>query len=68
MAGSVMFLLALAPGLPFLPFALLGGILAFMAYIDPAPQSGGARPSRMPRCAKPPTSPPTKCASRSRNR
>jgi flagellar biosynthesis protein FlhA len=35
MAGSVMFLLALAPGLPFLPFALLGSILSFMAYMIP---------------------------------
>ena len=30
-----MFLLALAPGLPFVPFALLGSILAFMAYMIP---------------------------------
>jgi flagellar biosynthesis protein FlhA len=35
MAGSVMLLLALAPGLPFLPFALLGSVLAFMAYMIP---------------------------------
>jgi flagellar biosynthesis protein FlhA len=35
MAGSVMFLLALAPGLPLLPFAFLGGILVFVAYIVP---------------------------------
>ena len=35
MAGSVMFLLALAPGLPLLPFTLLGGILMFVAYIVP---------------------------------
>ncbi len=35
MAGSVMLLLALAPGLPFLPFAALGGILAFVAYLVP---------------------------------
>jgi flagellar biosynthesis protein FlhA len=35
MASSVMFLLALAPGLPLLPFAMLGGSLAFMAYMIP---------------------------------
>jgi flagellar biosynthesis protein FlhA len=35
MAGSVMFLLALAPGLPLLPFTLLGGVLMFVAYIVP---------------------------------
>ena len=35
MAGSVMFLLAVAPGLPFLPFAALGGMLAFVAYLVP---------------------------------
>lgn len=35
MAGSVMFLLALAPGLPFSPFALLGSILMFMGYMIP---------------------------------
>ena len=35
MAGSVMFLLALAPGLPFSPFALLGSILVFMGYMIP---------------------------------
>ncbi|MBX9589531.1 MAG: flagellar biosynthesis protein FlhA [Hyphomonadaceae bacterium] len=35
LAGSVMFLLAVAPGLPFLPFALLGGALAFVAYLVP---------------------------------
>jgi flagellar biosynthesis protein FlhA len=35
LAGSVMFLLAVAPGLPFLPFAMLGGILAFVAYLIP---------------------------------
>lgn len=35
MAGSVMFLLALAPGLPFFPFAVLGGILAFIAHMVP---------------------------------
>jgi flagellar biosynthesis protein FlhA len=35
LAALVMLLLALAPGLPMLPFALLGGILAFVAYIVP---------------------------------
>jgi flagellar biosynthesis protein FlhA len=35
MAASVMFLLAVAPGLPFVPFAVLGGSLAFMAYMIP---------------------------------
>ena len=35
MAGSVMFLLALAPGLPFPPFALLGSVLVFMGYMIP---------------------------------
>jgi flagellar biosynthesis protein FlhA len=35
MAGSVMLLLALAPGLPFTPFAVLGAILSFIAYLVP---------------------------------
>ena len=35
MAGFVMFLLALAPGLPFAPFAVLGGVLVFIAYLVP---------------------------------
>jgi flagellar biosynthesis protein FlhA len=35
MAGFVMLLLALAPGLPFAPFAVLGGVLAFIAYLVP---------------------------------
>jgi flagellar biosynthesis protein FlhA len=35
MAACVMFLLAVAPGLPFVPFAVLGGTLAFMAYMIP---------------------------------
>src|SRR5262245_42257828 len=35
LAGSVMFLLALAPGLPLLPFAFLGSVLMFVAYIVP---------------------------------
>jgi flagellar biosynthesis protein FlhA len=35
MAGAVMFLLALAPGLPFMPFAFLGGTLSFVAYLVP---------------------------------
>src|SRR6185295_10419403 len=35
LAGIAMFVLALAPGLPFLPFAFLGSLLAFTAYIIP---------------------------------
>ncbi len=35
MAASVMFMLALAPGLPFIPFAALGGVLGFVAYLVP---------------------------------
>jgi flagellar biosynthesis protein FlhA len=35
LAASVMVLLAIAPGLPMLPFILLGGILAFIAYLVP---------------------------------
>jgi flagellar biosynthesis protein FlhA len=35
MAGSVMLLLGLAPGLPLLPFTFLGGMLAFIAYLVP---------------------------------
>jgi flagellar biosynthesis protein FlhA len=35
LAGLAMFVLALAPGLPFLPFALLGSILAFISYAVP---------------------------------
>ena len=35
MAASVMFMLALAPGLPFLPFATLGSVLGFVAYLVP---------------------------------
>ncbi len=35
LAGSVMFMLALAPGLPFLPFAMLGGVLVFVSYLIP---------------------------------
>ena len=35
MAGFVMLLLAVAPGLPFAPFAVLGGVLAFIAYLVP---------------------------------
>jgi flagellar biosynthesis protein FlhA len=35
LAGVAMFVLALAPGLPFLPFAFLGALLGFTAYIIP---------------------------------
>ena len=35
MAASVMFMLALAPGLPFVPFAVLGGVLGSIAYLVP---------------------------------
>lgn len=35
LAGTVMFVLAFAPGLPFLPFAVLGGTLGFIAYAIP---------------------------------
>jgi flagellar biosynthesis protein FlhA len=35
LASFVMFVLALAPGLPFLPFALLGSGMAFIAYAIP---------------------------------
>jgi flagellar biosynthesis protein FlhA len=35
LAGVAMFILALAPGLPFLPFAFLGALLGFTAYIIP---------------------------------
>jgi flagellar biosynthesis protein FlhA len=35
MAASVMFMLAFAPGLPFVPFAALGGVLGFVAYLVP---------------------------------
>ncbi len=34
-AALVMFVLALAPGLPMLPFALLGGAMGFVAYAIP---------------------------------
>src|SRR5262249_993773 len=34
-AALMMSILALAPGLPFLPFALLAGIMAFVAYAIP---------------------------------
>jgi flagellar biosynthesis protein FlhA len=34
-AAMVMGVLALAPGLPFMPFALLGGLMGFVAYIVP---------------------------------
>ena len=35
LAALVMFVLALAPGLPFLPFALLGSVMGFIAYAIP---------------------------------
>jgi flagellar biosynthesis protein FlhA len=35
MAASVMFMLALAPGLPFVPFAVLGGALGSISYLVP---------------------------------
>lgn len=34
-ASSLLFVLALMPGLPFMPFALLGGSMAFVAYATP---------------------------------
>ncbi len=34
-AAALMFLFALVPGLPFFPFALFGGILAFVGYTVP---------------------------------
>jgi flagellar biosynthesis protein FlhA len=35
LSALVMFVLALAPGLPLLPFALLGSVMSFVAYIIP---------------------------------
>ena len=35
LAGLVMFVLALAPGLPFLPFAVLGSMLCFTSHAIP---------------------------------
>jgi len=35
LAGLVMYVLALAPGLPFFPFAILGSMLCFIAYAIP---------------------------------
>ena len=35
LAGSVMFVLAFSPGLPFLPFAVLGCTMGFIAYAVP---------------------------------
>jgi flagellar biosynthesis protein FlhA len=35
LAGTVMFVLAFAPGLPFLPFAVLGCTMGFIAYAIP---------------------------------
>jgi flagellar biosynthesis protein FlhA len=34
-ASSLMFVLALMPGLPLAPFALLGGLMSFVAYVIP---------------------------------
>jgi flagellar biosynthesis protein FlhA len=34
-AASLMFVLALIPGLPLAPFGLLGGVMAFVAYLIP---------------------------------
>ncbi len=34
-AASLMFVLALIPGLPLMPFAMLGGVMAFVAYLIP---------------------------------
>jgi flagellar biosynthesis protein FlhA len=34
-ASSLLFVLALMPGLPFMPFGLLGGTMAFIAYSTP---------------------------------
>jgi flagellar biosynthesis protein FlhA len=38
-AGSVMFVLALAPGLPFLPFATLGSLMMATGYLVPRRQA-----------------------------
>jgi flagellar biosynthesis protein FlhA len=35
LAGGVMFVLACAPGLPFVPFAILGSLMGFVAYAVP---------------------------------
>jgi flagellar biosynthesis protein FlhA len=35
LAGTVMFVLAFSPGLPFLPFAVLGSTMGFIAYAIP---------------------------------
>jgi flagellar biosynthesis protein FlhA len=39
MAGAVMFIMALAPGLPFLPFAMLGALLVSTGVIVPRRQA-----------------------------
>jgi flagellar biosynthesis protein FlhA len=36
MAAALMFILGVIPGLPFIPFAALGGLLAFVGYTIPA--------------------------------
>ncbi len=47
-----MFILGVIPGLPFLPFAALGGLLAFVGFAIPkrqakdAPGRGGAKRAR----------------------
>ena len=43
LAALVMFVLALAPGLPLLPFALLGSIMSFIAYVIPKRRAEAAR-------------------------
>jgi flagellar biosynthesis protein FlhA len=38
-AALMMFVLGMLPGMPFLPFAFLGGVMAFMAYALPRKQA-----------------------------
>ncbi|MBI1867115.1 MAG: flagellar biosynthesis protein FlhA [Methylocystis sp.] len=48
-ASSLMFVMALMPGLPLAPFALLGGLMAFVAYVIPqqaAKQRAGVEAKR----------------------
>ena len=42
-AALMMFVLALMPGLPLLPFAFLGGVMAFVSYALPRRQAARAR-------------------------
>ena len=42
LAATLMFVLGVVPGLPFVPFALLGGILAFFGYAIPRQQAEAA--------------------------